>query len=258
MRLKGQVAVITGAGQGIGKAIAHLFAEEGADIVAADINLETARKTADEVMSAGRRSLALEVDVTDEKEVQEMADATIREFAKIEILVNNAGMAKTIRFLDMTEELWDKMMEVNLKSVFLCSKAVLPHMLKRKKGRIINMSSKAGKVPTTWFAAYCAAKAGVIALTQSLALDVAGDGINVNCICPGIVFTPHWNRLEKEYAAKRKMKVEEVRDYLISKIPQGRAQTPEDVANVALFLASEESSAMTGQAINVTGGQEMR
>ena len=120
------------------------------------------------------------------------------------------------------------------------------------------MSSKAGKVPTTWFAAYSAAKAGVIALTQSLALDVAKEGINVNCICPGIIFTPHWDRLEKEYAAKRNMRVEDVREYLISKIPQGRPQTPEDVAKVAVFLASDESSAMTGQAINITGGQEMQ
>ena len=258
MRLKGDVAIITGAGQGIGKAIALLFAKEGADIVVADLNLEAATTTRDEVISIGRKSLALKVDVTREDEVREMVDRTIKEFARIDILVNNAGMAKNIPFLEMSEELWDRIIDINLKSVFLCCKAVLPHMLKRKKGRIINMSSKSGKSPTTWFAAYCAAKAGIIALTGSLALEVAKEGINVNAICPGIIFTPHWNRLEVEYAAKRKMKVEEVRDYLISKIPQGRPQTPEDVAGVALFLASEESSAMTGQAINVTGGQEMR
>jgi sorbitol-6-phosphate 2-dehydrogenase len=258
MRLRDEVAIISGAGQGIGKAIALKFAGEGADIVAADINLKSAEKTADEVAQRGRKAVAVRVDVTKEPDIQKMTDKSIEEFGKIDILVNNAGMAKTIRFLDMTGELWDAMLDINLKSVFLCCKAVLPHMLERKKGRIINMSSKAGKVATTWFAAYSAAKAGVIALTQSLALDVAREGINVNCICPGIIFTPHWNRLEKEYAAKRNMNVEDVREYLIGKIPQGRPQTPEDVANVALFLASQESGAMTGQAINVTGGQEMR
>ncbi len=258
MRLKNKVAIVTGAGQGIGKAISTSFAKEGADIVVADINFDSASGVREEIISLGRESLALKVDVTKEKEVQEMARKTIEKFGQIDVLVNNAGIAKTLPFLKMSEEMWDRIIDVNLKGTFLCCKAVLSHMLKRKKGKIINISSKSAKSPASWFAAYSASKAGVIALTQSLALDVAKDGINVNAICPGIVFTPHWDRLEIEYAAKREMRVEEVREHLISKIPQGRAQTPEEVANVALFLASEQSSSMTGQSINVTGGQEMR
>jgi len=258
MRLKDKVAIITGAGQGLGKAIAITFSREGADVVVADINIETADETRNEVISTGRKSIACKVDASNEANVQEMVEKTIREFGRVDILVNNVGMAKIIPFWEMSKDLWDRIIDVNLESVFLCCKAVLPHMLERKQGRIINMSSKAAKTPATWFAAYCAAKAGIIALTQSLALDVAKEGITVNAICPGIIFTPHWDRLQIEYAAKRNMKVEEVREYLISKIPQGRPQTPQDVANVALFLASEDSRAMTGQAINVTGGQEMK
>ena len=258
-RLKDKIALVTGAAQGIGKAIALRFAQEGADVIVNDVNIDTAQKTADEISKLGCRSLVIVADVSSSKEVEEMKKRVEKEFGpRLDILVNNAGIAKILPFTETTEEIWDKILNVNLKGTFLCCRAFVPWMIERKYGKIINMSSKSGKVANTWFAAYCVSKFAIIGLTQSLALDLAPHGINVNAICPGIVFTPHWDELQKQYARKRDMPVEKVREYLTGKIPLGRPQEPEDVAAVAAFLASEESSYITGQAINVTGGQEMR
>jgi len=258
-RLKDKIALVTGAGQGIGKAIALRFAQEGADVIVNDVSLETARKAADEIEKTGRRSLAVRADVSISGEVGGMKQAVEKKFGPVlDILVNNAGIAKILPFTDTTEEIWDKIIGVNLKGTFLCCRAFTPWMIERRYGKIINMSSKSGKSANAWFAAYCASKFAVIGLTQSLTLDLAPYKINVNAVCPGIVFTPHWDELQKQYAVKRGMPAEKVREYLAGKIPLGRAQTPEDVASVALFLASDRSSYMTGQAVNVTGGQEMR
>lgn len=257
--LKGKITLVTGAGQGIGRGIALRFAEEGADVIINDVNIDNARKVAGEVAKAGRRSLAIKADISISSQVEEMKKVVEKEFgAKLDILVNNAGIARILPFTDTTEEIWDKIIGINLKGTFLCCRAFVPWMIARKSGKIINMSSKSGKVANAWFAAYCTSKFGVIGLTQSLALDLAPHKINVNAICPGIVFTPHWDELQKQYAVKRDMPVEKVREYLSGKIPLGRPQTPEDVAAVAVFLASSKSDYMTGQAVNVTGGQEMR
>ncbi len=257
-RLENKISLVTGAGQGIGKAIAMAFAREGSDVVLYDLNLEMAKEVACQIEKLGQRSLAVKVDVSNANQVERMKARVLKGFNHVDILVNNAGISKIVPFVDTTEELWDKILDVNLKGTFLVCRAFVPQMIERKTGKIINMSSKSGKIANAWFAAYCASKFGVIGLTQSLALDLAPYGINVNAICPGIVFTPHWDDLMKDYAKKRGLKVNQVKDYLVGKIPLGRAQTPEDVAKMAVFLASHDSDYMTGQAINVTCGQEMR
>jgi acetoin reductase-like protein len=255
-RLKGKTALVTGAAQGIGEGIAVRFAAEGAHVVVNDMNLQKAEEVSARIRAQGVRSIAVKADVSKKNEVDSMRDIAVREFGRLDILVNNAGLARIVGFEDMTEEIWDTVIDVNLKGTFLCCLAFVPQMIKQRSGKIINMSSKSGKTGNTAFAAYCASKFGIIGLTQSLALDMAPYGINANAICPGIVFTPHWDRLQVEYAKKRNMPVENVREYLVSRIPLGRSQTPEDVANVAVFLASSESDFMTGQAVNITGGQE--
>lgn len=257
-RLENKISLVTGAGQGIGKAIAMAFAREGSDVIICDLNLRMAKEAASQIESLGQRSLAVKVDVSNARQVERMKERVSKVFNHVDILVNNAGISKIVPFVETTEELWDKILDVNLKGTFLVCRAFVPQMIERKTGKIINMSSKSGKIANAWFAAYCASKFGVIGLTQSLALDLAPYGINVNAICPGIVFTSHWDDLMKDYAKKRGLKVHQVKDYLTGKIPLGRAQTPEDVAKMAVFLASHDSDYMTGQAINVTCGQEMR
>jgi len=261
-RLKNKIALVTGAGQGIGRAIALRFAKEGAALIVNDINIDTAQKVVEEIKKfsgPGCRAFAIAADVSKSTEVEEMKKRVEERFGpRLDILVNNAGIAKILPFTETTEEIWDKILNVNLKGTFLCCRAFVPWMIEHRYGKIINMSSKSGKSANAWFTAYCTSKFAVIGFTQALALDLAPYGINVNAICPGIVFTPHWDDLEKQYARKRNMPVEKVREYLVGKIPLGRAQTPEDVAAVACFLASDEAGYMTGQAINVTGGQEMR
>ncbi len=202
MRLKDKIALITGAGEGIGRAIALSFAKEGAKIIIADINPKNAKKVSEEIIALGSKSLAIKTDVSKQK-------------------------------------------------------AVIPYMLKQKSGKIINLSSQSGKKGNSWYAAYCASKFGIIGLTQSLALEFAPYGINVNALCPNVVFTSMWKRQLNQYAQKYGLPPKKVKDFLMSKIPFGRFPRLEEIANVALFLASEESSYITGQSINVTGGQQL-
>lgn len=261
MRLKDKVAIVTGGGQGIGKGIVLRFFREGAQVAIADINLENARKVAQEIESEGGKALPLKVDVTRAEEVRKMVEEVEKKLGRIDILVNSAGVIKAKFITELEEEDWDRIINVDLKGTFLCSREVAKVMIKQKKGKIINISSKSGKKGGLWLSAYCAAKFGVIGLTQSVALDLAPYNINVNAVCPGNVFsTPMWQKqLFQEYAPKLGVShPEEVRKIYVEKVPLGREATVEDIANVVVFLASEESNYMTGQAINVTGGQEMR
>lgn len=253
-----KVAIVTGAGRGIGKGIALRLAKEGCNVAVSDIDFNTAKETASEIEKIGRKSLAIKTDVTRKNEVDEMIDKTHKEFNTIDILINNAGITLPGFITDLTENDWDKTFNINVKSMFFTSQAVAPIMMKQKSGKIINMSSKSGKTGGLWLTAYCASKFAVIGFTQSLALDLASYGINVNAICPGIIFTPQWEYLTKKYAQKLKMSEEKVRSYYVGKIPLGRDGTAEDVANIVVFLCSNEANYMTGQAINITGGQEMR
>jgi len=254
IHLKNKIALITGAGRGIGKAIALKFAKAGAAVVINDINTENMKQVVEEIKQNGGKVIYKKADVSDSKEVKELVDFANQKLGTIDILVNNAAISKVVSFLDTTEEEWDRVIEVNLKGAFLCSKAVLPGMIKKREGKIINISSQSGRRGSPWHAAYSASKFGIIGLTQSLAVEFAPYNIKVNAICPGVVFTPLWEEMIDDYAQKLGIKKEKVKDYLISKIPLGRLGTTEDVANLALFLASSYSDYITGQAINVSGG----
>ncbi|HDY65117.1 MAG TPA: SDR family oxidoreductase [Phycisphaerae bacterium] len=251
MKLKDKVAIVTGAGRGIGKAIAESFARQGAAVAIADIKLELAEQAARQI---GSPTIAIEVDVSDAGSVEAMTEQVESRLGPLDILVNNAGVSYITSFLDCTEEIWEKTMQVNLKGAFHGSQSAIRRMLPRKRGVILNMSSQSGKTGNTHYAAYCASKFGIIGLTQSLAVEFAGDGIRVNALCPGVVFTPLWDGMIADYAKKRNMKTEEVKGYLESKVPMGRLCSPQDVANAAVFLASDEAGFITGQSINISGG----
>ena len=258
MDLEGQAAIVTGAGRNIGRAIALELAGMGADIVVAEMDEVTGKRTADEVRKLGRRSLALRTDVTRMADLQAMADRTVAEFGRIDILVNNAGIHRSAHTVDVTEDDWDRLLAVNAKGVFFASQAVLRHMVKAKRGNIISLASMAGKIGLKTSLVYGITKAAVISMTKSLALAHAADGIRANCVCPGIVETDMIFQIDREAGEKLfGLKPGEYLKQRVEQIPLGRIETAEDVANLVGFLASSKSSYMTGQAINVTGGLVM-
>lgn len=272
--MKGKVAVITGAGsqEGIGFAVARALAQDGAQVVLADLcqdlgapgyyplpTLEDLNRAASELKSLGHKALALRVDVTSRESVEEMLSTVVKELGGIHILINNAGGAPGPGPLHLMEEsAWRKTLEINLHGTFLVSRAAVAQMLSQGKGGVIvNMASKAGKVPRAFAGAYCVAKAAVIMLTRVQALELAPHGIRVNAVCPAQIETPleRWSwDLEAKLLGK---KLEEVRGQKLAQIPVGRIGTPGDVAELVRFLVSKRSSYMTGQAINLTGGQLM-
>jgi meso-butanediol dehydrogenase/(S,S)-butanediol dehydrogenase/diacetyl reductase len=272
--LKGKVAIVTGAGRklGIGRAIALRLAREGADVAVADIcrefeefpdyglgMWEGLKSTADEVSALGVRGLPLKVDVTDSQAVDEMVAQTMEAFGHIDILVNNAGgVVGPMPVLWIEEAAWNKTLAINATGTFLCSQRVARTMIARREGgKIINISSIAGKGRAPALAAYCAAKAAVLGLTRVLAFELAASGIQVNAVCPGEVDT-ELQRWGWELEAKfRGVPYDEVVSEEIEKIPLGRLETTDDVANLVTFLASSQSDYMTGQAINIDGGLVM-
>ncbi|WPX09472.1 sorbitol-6-phosphate dehydrogenase [Anaerocellum danielii] len=255
-RLEGQVAIVTGAAQGLGEALARRLDKEGCKVVVADINLEGAQKVASELSCA----IAVKCDVTNEQEVEAMVDKTIETFGQLDLMVANAGIliAKPITEFSLAE--WKKVIDVNLIGYFLCARAAARVMIPRRKGNIIQINSKSGKKGSYKNSAYSASKFGGIGLTQSLALELAEYGIRVNAICPGnLLDSPLWvNSLYEQYSKNQGLTPEQIREKYLNQVPLRRACTYDDVANVLVFLASDEASYMTGQAINVTGGQEMR
>ncbi len=258
MELQGQAAIVTGAGRNIGRAIALELAGMGADIVVAEMDEGTGKRTADEVRKLGRRALALRTDVTRLADLQAMADRTVAEFGRIDILVNNAGIHRSAHTADVTEDDWDRLLAVNAKGVFFASQAALRHMIKAKRGNIISLASMAGKIGLKTSLVYGITKAAVISMTKSLALAHAADGIRANCVCPGIVETDMIFQIDREAGEKLfGLKPGEYLKQRVEQIPLGRIETAEDVANLVGFLASSKSSYMTGQAINVTGGLVM-
>ena len=251
MKLDGKVAIVTGGGRGIGRAIVLSLAREGADVVVDDIDLETANAVADEVRTLGRKALVIKADVSNLKEVNQMVKKTLDTFGKIDILVNNAGYLAPPRsgpgdFRKDKEEEWDKMLNVNLKGVIYCCKPVVKHMRERMSGKIINISSDAGKIGARDIV-YSASKGGVIAFTKALAKQLAPYGINVNSVSPGQIDTPMLKVYKKDYVEKN----------YIPKIPMGRLGKPEEVAALVTFLASDDSSYITGQIISPDGGLAM-
>jgi len=252
--LENRVAIVTGGAKGIGKAISLKFAEEGCDVVVNAMHFEGARKVADDIRAMGRESLAIAADVSNSTEVDDMVAQTTRKFGKIDILVNNAGgisLAKGGSIEDTTEEDWDRIVGINLKGQFLCCRAVVPYMRKNKYGKIINVSSMGAIHPPAPIVHYHSAKGGVISLTSNLAFELARENITVNAILPGPIRSEFFNEMLKE------MSNEEGKAFfnmLDRRVPMQRMGMPEEVAGVALFLASELSSYVTGEAINVGGG----
>lgn len=257
-RLEKQVAIVTGSGQGIGEGIARQLSGEGCQVVIADTNIDQAERVAASLQNGGNPALAVQADVTDADSVDRLVQTAVDEWGRLDLLVNNAGVIRAQFITDMTEADWDLVLSVNLKGTFLCSRAAARVMVEQRSGNIVNISSKSGKKGGQWLSAYCASKFGVIGLTQSMAQDLAAFGVRVNAVCPGNVFaTPMWDSLYEPYAKKLGIPVEKVKSYYNEKVPLGRECEVKDIANVVVFLASEDASYMTGQAINVTGGQEM-
>ncbi|MGE5615031.1 MAG: sorbitol-6-phosphate dehydrogenase [Bacillota bacterium] len=254
--LKGQTAIVTGAAQGLGEALARRLDREGCNVVVADINYEGAEKVAKSLSNA----FAFKVDVTDEKQVDEMVRAAVEKYGRLDLLVSNAGILIAKPVAEFPADQWRRTIEVNLVGYFLCAKAAAKAMIPNRKGNIIQINSKSGKKGSYKNSAYAASKFGGIGLTQSLALELAEYGIRVNAICPGnLMDSPLWTgSLYEQYARNQGITVEEVRKKYLGQVPLGRGCEYEDVANVMVFLASDQASYMTGQAINVTGGQEMR
>ncbi len=257
MELQGQVAIVTGAGRGIGRATALELARLGADVVVAELDKAGAERTAAEVKSLGRRALALPTDVTRRADLQTMADRTLAELGRIDVLVNNAGIYRAAAPLDVTEEHWDAVMSVNARAVFFACQAVLPAMVKQKRGAIVSLASMAGKIGNRNNLPYNASKAAVISITKSLALAHAKDGIRVNCVCPGFVETDMWALVAREQGALMGMTPEEFTRQRAAQVPLGRMERPEDVAGVIAFLAGSRAGYMTGQALSVDGGLVM-
>ena len=260
-RLPGQSAIVTGAGQGLGEAIARRLADEGASVIIADINFEAAQAVAKDIEAKSAvNAFAVKVDVTDDQQVADMVQTAIREFGKLDIMVSNAGILRAGEVVEFSTADWRKVIDVNLVGYFICAREAAKVMVERKKGAIIQINSKSGKKGSFKNSAYAAAKFGGIGLTQSLALEMAPFGIRVNAVCPGNLLegTLWQDSLFKQYSETQGLTEEQVRQKYLSQVPLGRACVYEDVCNVVVFLASDQSSYMTGQAINVTGGQEMR
>jgi len=257
MRLENKVAVVTGAGRGIGKAIALSFAKEGANVVIADINIQEAEQVSKEIEKLGRGSLAVKTDVTIKKEVDDLIKKTIEKFSFLDIMVSNAGVSSMEYVIDMPEEKWDFNMDINLKGTFLVTQAAAKQMIKQQKGKIICTASMAGKGGVATQAHYNASKHGVVAYVKSLAQELAPLGINVNSICPGSIKTSMQDR-EVQWSAQIRgagATAEDIREEMANFTPLGRIGLPEDIAKVVVFLASDDAAFMTGQAINITGGQ---
>jgi len=243
MNLSDKVAIVTGGGRGIGRAIALKLAEVGATVVVSDILEEEAEAVAGEIKTAGGQSLACPADVSQAADVARLVEATVEACGRIDILVNNAGVARDQLLLRMSEEDWDKVLDVDLKSVFLCTKAVLRHMLKKRWGRIISLSSIAGLAGNPGQANYSSAKAGIIGFTRTVAMEVGSHSVTVNAIAPGFIETDMTKKIK-----------EEQRQQIKEHIPLDRFGTPRDVAEAVAFLASEEAGYITGQVLSVNGG----
>ena len=254
MELQNKCAVVTGGGRGIGKAVALRLAAEGARVVVLDMDPVGAAQTAAEINANHPNSaISVPVNVTNKDEVFQAAQNCVDTFGSLDIWVNCAGYSRIIPFLDHTEEIWDRTMDINVKGTFFCCQAAVTYM-GAHGGAIVNFSSQSGKKGTNSYAAYCASKFAIRGLTQSVAAEFAPSNIRCNCICPGVVLTPMWDAQIDDYAKKRHISREEVMPRFIKNTPLGRLCELEDVTNLVVFLASDRSSYMTGQSLKLTGG----
>jgi 3-oxoacyl-[acyl-carrier protein] reductase len=246
MRLKDKKAIVTGAGQGIGRSIALKMAQEGADVVIAEKNPDTGTRTAKEVEALGRKVLFVSVDVANQKQVQGMVDQVLKAWKRIDILVNNAGFDRPANLLKIKEGDWEAVLGVHLKGTLNCIQAVVPHMIENGYGKIVNMSSVWGKSGAVSEVSYSTAKAGIIGLTKSVARELGRYQINVNVILPGLILTPTIAQMAEKY-----------QNMIIENTPLKRIGQPEEVANVVAFLVSDEASFVTGAMVEVSGGWNM-
>ena len=250
-KLAGKTAVVTGAGSGIGRAAAVLFAREGAAVAVVDLNAEAAKDTAGEIAASGGTALPVVANVADRLQVTSAFEQIRNEYRRVDVLYNNAGVNSAGSVIDATEDDWDRSFAVNAKGTFLCSQAAAPGMVAAGGGSIINQGSVAALAGIANFASYCAAKGAVVALTRSMSVDLAPRGVRVNVICPGTVYTP---LMEPMLRARGGGDMEAGLALTVAKYPIGRLGTPEDIAAVALFLASEDSSFLTGSVLTADGG----
>lgn len=245
-KLQGKVALVTGAARGIGRSIAERLADDGADLAVCDLNVEWLADTVAAVQAKGRRAAAFAADVSQGVAVDAVVDGAIKTLGRVDILVNNAGITKDGFLIRMSEQDWDAVLDVNLKGTFLFSKAVAKSMMRQKSGIIVNIASIIGLIGNAGQCNYAASKAGVIALTKSMAKELAGRNIRVNAVAPGFIVSKMTDALTQE-----------VRDQMMAAIPMGRFGVSEDVAKAVAFLASEDASYMTGQVLSVNGGMVM-
>jgi 3-oxoacyl-[acyl-carrier protein] reductase len=246
VRLKDKNAIVTGAGQGIGRSITLKLAQEGADVVIAEVNADTGAQTAKEVEAQGRKALFISVDVANQKQVQAMVEQVLKAWKGIDILVNNAGFDRPGHLLKVKEEDWDAVLGVHLKGTLNCIQAVAPHMIEKGYGKIVNLSSVWGKRGAVSEISYSSAKAGIIGLTKSVARELGRYQINVNAILPGLILTPTIAKMAEKY-----------QNMIIENTPLRRIGQPEEVANVVAFLVSDEASFVTGAMVEVSGGWNM-
>ena len=259
-KLDGKVALVTGAGRGIGRAIALRLAAEGADVAVADINEAGASSVAEEVRRLGRRALAPRVDVSQSDQVQAMVDGVAAELGGLDIAVANAGIIVISPLLEMAEADWDRLFAINVKAVWLTMAAAARRMVDQGRGgRLILAASRAGKTPSRLHptGAYSTTKHAVVGLTRALAFELAKHQITVNAYCPGMVDTDMWAQIDQEIAERQGVPPGTLREEALAQIPLGRIQEPDDVANLVAWLASDESAYMTGQAVNIEGGTEV-
>ena len=255
MTLSDKIALVTGAGQGIGKACALTIATQGADVAVVDINGQTAEQTASEVIALGRKGLALQADVGEVSAIDRMVRQTLDTFGRIDMLVNNAGVTRRAYIMDLTEEDWDRIHRVNAKGVFFCLQRVAREMIPRREGRIVNIASIAGKgYEGTSNAAYAASKGAVISLTKTAAQQLARHNINVNAVCPGVTNTALSQASLEIRAQQEGVSVEEIQRRRAETNPRRRANEPEDIAAMVAFLGSAGARNITGQSFNVDGG----
>jgi NAD(P)-dependent dehydrogenase (short-subunit alcohol dehydrogenase family) len=244
-RFDGRVGIVTGAGQGMGRAIAERFARDGGSVMAADVNEATVNDVAQRLRDEGLRAIAMQVDVTDATQVRAMVARTVQEFGGVDVLVNNAGILRSTKIVDISPDEWDLVMDVNVKGVFLCTQAVHDEMVKRGGGRIVHMASLAGRATSTLGGAhYSTSKAAVLGFMRHTAREWARDGITSNAVSPGMVDTPMGRSVDDARLAQ-----------IISSIPLGRLADPDEVASLVCFLASDEAAYITGASVDIHGGE---
>ena len=247
-RLKDRVAIVTGGSRGIGKGIAARYAREGAKVIIADLKEKEAMETVEEIKNSGGEAKFIATDVTDNDTIEKMVEETIKTYSRIDILVNNAGISLMRKITEAKIEDWDRLNNVNLKGVWLCTRAVVHEMIKNKYGKIINISSISGLVGYKWESIYCSTKGGVINMTRELAVELIPYNIYVNCICPGIIKTPLYIDINYPLDDPKNLKD------TLKAIPCGKIGKPDDIAGAAFFLASDDSSYVTGQILAADGG----